>query len=110
MHIHGKFNGCGTDHVGHADLFERVPYNSVDALPVAAYMATGLDAAGAGQSGAFGKPERLLFKRVYNVGHTDLAARSAKSVAATRATASGDHCVLAQQVGYLAYVRLAQTQ
>src|SRR5690606_918320 len=96
--------------VGYADFFERAPYNSVDALPVAAYMAAGLDTAGAGQRCALSQPEGLFFKSVYNVGHTDFAGRSAKHVAATRTSAAVDQFLLAQQFEYFADSGLAQTQ
>src|SRR5690606_21678947 len=107
---HGKFNRFGVNHVGHADFFKRTPYNSVDALPVGAYVAGGLDAADAGQGRAFSQPEGLFLKSVYNVGHTDFAGRSAKHVAATRAPAAVDQFLLAQQLEYFADGGLAQTQ
>src|SRR3546814_6715129 len=97
LRIQGKFNRGRAQHIGHADVFKRAPDNSVDALPISTYVAPGFDRTGTRCSGAFGQPERLLFKSVYNVSYADLIGGPPKGVTATGAPAAFNEFALAQQ-------------
>src|SRR5690606_26326460 len=102
--------GGGIHHVGNRHLLERLAHGGIDAVPVAANIAGGLDAAETGCGGTFGQPERLVIECVYNVGDTDVFRRLAQGITAPRSPGAFDDLALRQGVQYLADHRLPEAQ
>src|SRR5690606_14906010 len=102
--------GGGIHHVGNGHLLERFAHGGIDAVPVAADIASRLDAACTGCGGTFRQPEGLIIECVYNVGDTDVFRRPTQGITAPRAPGAFEDFALRQRLQYLADHRLPEAQ